>query len=53
MQKAGYKFYFDKMDDELLKVSPQKDIMVLCVITFIISGVCFGLDALYSMPVLY
>lgn len=53
MKKADYKVYFDKIDAELLKISPYKDIMLLRVIASIIPVVCFGLDALYSMPVLY
>jgi len=53
MQTKEYKSYFDKMDAELLKISPHKDIMLLRVIASIIPVVCFGLDALYGMPVLY
>jgi len=53
MQKKDYKAYFDKIDAELLKISPRKDIMLLRVIASIIPVVCFGLDALYGMPVLY
>ena len=53
MQKIDYKAYFDKIDAELLKISPHKDIMLLRVIASIIPVVFFGLDALYGMPVLY
>ncbi len=53
MQKSDYKLYFDKMDAELLKISPHKDIMLLRVIASIIPVVCFALDALYVVPVLY
>ena len=53
MQKADYKSYFDKIDAELLKISPRKDIMLLRVIASIIPVVCFGLDMLYDLPVLY
>jgi len=53
MQIKQYKSYFDKMDAELLKISPHKDIMLLRVIASIIPVVCFGLDAIFSMPVLY
>ncbi len=53
MQKSGFKSYFDKMDAELLKISPHKDIMLLRVIASVIPVVCFGLDALYGMSVLY
>ncbi|NOR68997.1 MAG: cadmium-translocating P-type ATPase [Methylomarinum sp.] len=53
MQKTDYKAYFDKIDAELLKISPHKDIMLLRVIASIIPVVFFGLDALYGMPVLY
>ena len=53
MQKIDYKAYFDKIDAELLKISPHQDIMLLRVIASIIPVVFFGLDALYGMPVLY
>ena len=53
MKKINFKFYFDKIDTELLKISPQKDIMLLRLIASIIPVICFGLDALYGMPVLY
>ncbi len=53
MQKADFKFYFDKIDAELLKISPHKDIMLLRVLASVIPVICFGLDALYGMPVLY
>jgi len=43
MQKADYKFYFDKNDAELLKISPRKDIMLLHVIASIIPVVWFWL----------
>jgi len=52
MQKSDYKSYFDKIDAELLKISPQNDIMLLRVIASIIPVVCFGLDTVYGMPVL-
>ena len=53
MQKSDYKAYFDKIDAELLKISPHKDIMLLRVIASIIPVLCFGLDAFYNLPVLY
>lgn len=53
MQKSDYKMYFDKIDAELLKISPQNDIMLLRVIASIIPVVCFGFDAVYGMPILY
>ncbi|MCK4843037.1 MAG: cadmium-translocating P-type ATPase [Methylococcales bacterium] len=53
MQTKDYKSYFDKMDAELLKISPRKDIMLLRVIASIIPVVCFGLDMLYDIPALY
>jgi len=53
MQKSDYKAYFDKIDAELLKISPGKDIMLLRVIASIIPVVCFGLDMLYNIPLLY
>jgi hypothetical protein len=48
-----YKTYFDKIDAQLLKISPARDIMLLRVIAAAIPVVCFGLDAFYDMPVLY
>ena len=53
MKKADYKSYFDKIDAELLKISPYKDIMLLRVIAAAIPVVCFGLDAFYDIPALY
>ncbi len=47
------KTYFDKIDAELLKISPRRDIMLLRVIAAVIPVALFGLDALYDMPVLY
>ncbi|WP_341328420.1 cation-translocating P-type ATPase [Methylotuvimicrobium sp. KM2] len=47
------KTYFDKIDAELLKISPRQDIMLLRVIAAVIPVVLFGLDALYDLPVLY
>ena len=49
----SYKTYFDKIDAELLKISPRRDIMLLRVIAAVIPVVLFGLDAFYDMPVLY
>ena len=40
MQKKDYKAYFDKIDTELLKISPRKDIMLLRVIATIIPVAC-------------
>ncbi|MDD2738661.1 MAG: cation-translocating P-type ATPase [Methylomonas lenta] len=48
-----YKYYFDKIDAELLKISPRGDIMLLRVISAIIPVLMFGLDALYDLPVLF
>ncbi|MCL7422436.1 MAG: hypothetical protein M8364_16220 [Methylobacter sp.] len=48
-----YKTYFDKIDAELLKISPRRDIMLLRVIAAVIPVVLFGLDALYDLPALY
>lgn len=48
-----YKIYFDKIDAELLKISPRRDIMLLRVIAAVIPVVLFGLDALYGLPALY
>jgi P-type Cu+ transporter len=48
-----YKTYFDKIDAQLLKISPARDIMLLRVIAAVIPVVCFALDAFYDMPVLY
>ena len=53
MQTQDYKSYFDRIDAALLKISPNKDIMLLRVITAVIPVVCFGFDALYQMPLLY
>ena len=36
MNPAQFKPYFDKIDAELLKISPQGDIMLLRVITAVI-----------------
>lgn len=47
------KTYFDKIDAELLKISPRRDIMLLRVIAAVIPVALFGLDALYDLPVLY
>jgi hypothetical protein len=38
-----YKFYFDKIDAELLKISPRQDIMLLRVIAAVIPVALFGL----------
>ena len=48
-----YKAYFDKIDAQLLKISPLHDIMLLRVIVAAIPVVCFGLDAFYDISVLY
>ncbi|MGZ4960000.1 MAG: heavy metal translocating P-type ATPase [Methylomonas sp.] len=48
-----YKVYFDKIDAELLKISPRRDIMLLRVIAAVIPVALFGLDALYGLPVFY
>lgn len=48
-----YKTYFDKIDAELLKISPRQDIMLLRVIAAVIPATLFGLDALYDLPLLY
>lgn len=48
-----YKMYFDKIDAQLLKISPRKDIMLLRVIAAVIPVAFFGLDALYDLPALY
>jgi len=48
-----YKYYFDKIDAELLKISPRGDIMLLRVISAVIPVLMFGLDALYDLPVLF
>ena len=45
MQESSYKIYFDRIDAEILKISPNKDIMLLRVIAAAIPVVCFGLDA--------
>ena len=49
----SYKTYFDKIDEELLKISPRQDIMLLRVIAAVIPVVFFGLDAIYDLPALY
>lgn len=48
-----YKTYFDRIDAELLKISPRQDIMLLRVIVAVIPVALFGLDVLYDLPVLY
>ncbi|MBL6987458.1 MAG: cadmium-translocating P-type ATPase [Methylobacter sp.] len=48
-----YKTYFDKIDAELLKISPRQDIMLLRVIAAVIPVALFGLDALYGLPLVY
>lgn len=48
-----YKTYFDKIDTELLKISPRQDIMLLRVIAAVIPVTLFGLDAFYDLPLLY
>lgn len=48
-----YKIYFDRIDAELLKISPCQDIMLLRVMAAVIPVILFGLDALYDLPVLY
>ena len=48
-----YKTYFDRIDAQLLKISPHRDIMLLRVIAAVIPVVLFGLDMLYDMPALY
>ena len=48
-----YKVYFDKIDAELLKLSPRGDIMLLRVIAAVIPVTLFGMDALYDLPILY
>jgi P-type Cu+ transporter len=48
-----YKYYFDKIDAELLKISPRGDIMLLRVIAAVIPVLMFGLDALYDLPILF
>ena len=47
-----YKTYFDKIDAQLLKISPSQDIMLLRVMAAVIPVVLFGLDALNDMPAL-
>ena len=53
MQIINYKSYFDKFDAALLKISPNQDIMLLRVIASVIPVLCFGIDALYGVPVLF
>ena len=53
MPPSHYKPYFDKIDAELLKISPRQDIMLLRVIAAVIPVVCFGVDTLYDIPFLY
>lgn len=48
-----YKIYFDRIDAELLKISPSGDIMLLRVLAAVIPVVLFGLDALYDLPALF
>jgi len=48
-----YKIYFDRIDAELLKISPRHDIMLLRVLAALIPVVLFGLDALYDLPALF
>ncbi|MCQ8127681.1 heavy metal translocating P-type ATPase [Methylomonas rivi] len=48
-----YKIHFDRIDAELLKISPSGDIMLLRVLAAVIPVVLFGLDALYDLPVLF
>lgn len=48
-----YKIYFDRIDAELLKISPRGDIMLLRVLAAVIPVVLFGLDALYDLPALF
>lgn len=49
----SYKIYFDRIDAELLKISPRGDIMLLRVLAAVIPVVLFGLDAFYDLPVLF
>ncbi len=53
MKPADYKPYFDRIDTELLKISPQGDIMLLRVIAAVIPVVFFAGDCLYDMPFFY
>lgn len=48
-----YKAYFDKIDAELLKISPRRDIMLLRVIASVIPVALLVLDALYDLPILF
>ncbi len=48
-----YKAYFDKIDAELLKISPRRDIMLLRVIAAAIPVALLALDALYDLPTLF
>jgi cation transport ATPase len=49
----AYKIYFDRIDAELLKISPRRDPMLLRVIAAVLPVFFFGLDALYDIPALY
>ncbi len=53
MQICDYKLIFDRIDVELLKISPHQDIMLLRVIAAVIPVALFGLDALYDLPAFY
>ncbi len=53
MNKIDYKVYFDKIDAFFLKISPHQDIMLLRVLASIVPVFCFGLDAIYEMPILF
>lgn len=53
MQESSYKPYFDRIDAEILKFSPNKDIMLLRVIAAAVPVVCFVLDILYEIPILF
>ena len=47
------KIYFDKIDAELLNISPRRDVMLLRVMAAVIPVTLFVLDALYDLPALY
>ena len=53
MKPVQFKPYFDKIDAELLKISPQGDIMLLRVIAAVIPVVFFAGDCLYDIPFFY
>ena len=53
MKPAQFKPYFDKIDAELLKISPQGDVMLLRVIAAVIPVVFFAGDCLYDIPFFY